>query len=373
MHVAQQLGVIRLPHPTSNAGFFILMTNLSAPNSDQIDSHMPDSGTPAARGNTTRRTMRAAVFAAPGNIELREVAIPEPGPTQVRIRLEGCGVCGSNLPVWEGRPWFEYPLEPGAPGHEGWGIVDAVGDEVASVAVGDRVGALSYHAFAEYDAVDATAVVPLPAKLAALPFPAEPLACAMNVLDRSEVKPGQVVTVVGVGFLGALLIQMMTRMGASVIAVSRRRSALDWAERMGAVAALPLTSPSEIQQQVDALTGGGGCQRVIEATGHQEPLDLASRLVAVRGKLVIAGYHQDGLRQVNMQQWNWRGIDVINAHERDPQIYIAGMHRATQAVASGQLDPAPLLTHSFPLSELAAALDVAALRPDHFMKALVVM
>lgn len=359
------------------------MANLSAPTSDSnhsrvkrshaSDSSPRDSLRSKSRRGTSPGTMRAAVIAAPGKIEIRELAIPDPGPRQVRVRLEGCGICGSNVPVWEGRPWFEYPLEPGAPGHEGWGVVDAVGSEVASVAVGDRVGALSYHAFAEYDTVDAAALVPLPDELAELRFPAEPLACAMNVLDRSDVEPGQIVTVVGVGFLGALLIQMMTRRGASVIAVSRRRSALHWAERMGAVAALPLSSPADVRQQIDALTHGAGCQRVVEATGYQEPLDLASELVAVRGKLVIAGYHQDGLRQVNMQQWNWRGIDVINAHERDPQIYTAGMQRAAQAVAAGQLDPSPLLTHSFPLSDLAAALDAAVHRPDDFMKAIVLM
>ncbi|WP_203329150.1 MDR/zinc-dependent alcohol dehydrogenase-like family protein [Candidatus Laterigemmans baculatus] len=350
------------------------MTNLSTPNSSSTDAssnlrgaRRRDSGSPAK----PPATMRAAVIAAPGKIELRELPLPEPGPRQVRVRLEGCGVCGSNVPVWEGRPWFEYPLEPGAPGHEGWGVVDAVGSEVQSLAVGDRVGALSYHAFAEYDTVDEDAAVVLPDELAELPFPAEPLACAMNVLERSDVQPGQVVTVIGVGFLGSLLIQMMTRRGARVIAVSRRRSALEWAERMGAIAALPLTSPDDVQQQVAALSGGDGCPRVIEATGFQEPLDLAAALVAVRGKLVIAGYHQDGLRQVNLQQWNWRGIDVINAHERDPAIYTAGMRRAAAAVVAGQLDPAPLLTHTFPLSELGAALDAAVQRPGHFMKAVV--
>lgn len=330
------------------------------------------SRSPGERGATAPTTMRVAVITAPGKVEVRETAIPEPGPRQVRVRLEGCGVCGSNVPVWEGRPWFEYPLAGGAPGHEGWGIVDAVGDRVSSVRVGDRVGLLSYHAFADYDVADDQSVVKLPDALAGAPFPAEPLACAMNVLDRSDVVPGQTVAVIGVGFLGALLIQMMSRMGITVVAVSRRHAALHWAERLGAAAALPIDAPEEVRQRIDRLTEGRGCQRVIEATGHQGPLDLAGELVAVRGRLVIAGYHQDGLRQVNMQQWNWRGIDVINAHERDPEIYTRGMQHAADAVAAGRLDPAPLLTHTFPLSQLADALDATRDRPGEFMKALVV-
>ena len=69
----------------------------------------------------------------------------------------------------------------------------------------------------------------------------------------------------------------------------------------------------------------------------------------MRGRLVIAGFHQDGPRSVDMQTWNWRGLDVINAHERDPDVYVEGMLLAAQAVATGRLDPRPLYTHVFPL------------------------
>jgi threonine dehydrogenase-like Zn-dependent dehydrogenase len=86
---------------------------------------------------------------------------------------------------------------------------------------------------------------------------------------------------------------------------------------------------------------------------------------------VIAGYHQDGLRQVNLQLWNWRGIDVVNAHERDPQRYVAGIRRAIELMTQGVLDPEPLYTHRFPLAGLGEALELTATRPDGFMKALV--
>src|SRR3954468_2502960 len=93
----------------------------------------------------------AAILTAPNHIEIQKVPLPEPAAGQVRVRLEGCGVCGSNLPPWEGRPWFTYPFPPGAPGHEGWGEVDMLGANVTKVAVGDRVAILSYNAYAEYD------------------------------------------------------------------------------------------------------------------------------------------------------------------------------------------------------------------------------
>jgi threonine dehydrogenase-like Zn-dependent dehydrogenase len=90
-----------------------------------------------------------------------------------------------------------------------------------------------------------------------------------------------------------------------------------------------------------------------------------------RGRLVITGFHQDGPRQVNMFLWNWRGLDVINAHERDPQVYVEGIRLAVDAVADGTLDPAPLYTHTFPLDRLGDAMETMRTRPDGFLKALV--
>lgn len=128
-----------------------------------------------------------------------------------------------------------------------------------------------------------------------------------------------------------------------------------------------------IIDEVKKLTNGNLCDRVIEATGKAWPLDLAGELVAERGMLVIAGYHQDGPRQINMQMWNWKGIDVVNAHERDPKIYLDGIRSAIDAVMADRIDPAPLITHHYPLEELNTALKDARDRPDGFLKAVVRM
>src|SRR5579875_1940568 len=105
------------------------------------------------------QTMRAAVIEAPGQVRVELAPVPEPGERQVRVRLEGCGVCASNLSPWEGQPWFTYPMAPGALGHEGWGIVDALGEGASGVSVGDRVAMLSGNAYAEYDVAHDRAVV----------------------------------------------------------------------------------------------------------------------------------------------------------------------------------------------------------------------
>jgi threonine dehydrogenase-like Zn-dependent dehydrogenase len=268
----------------------------------------------------------AARIVAPRRVALDRGPVPD---GELLVRVEGCGVCASSLPLWEGRPWFEYPLAAGAPGHEAWGRLDD----------GRRVTFLTQHGFAEWALADAGSVVELPAELDGLPFPGEALGCAVNIFRRSDVQAGQRVAIVGMGFLGSALAQLCAHAGAEVVPVRRG---------------------DEPQ---------GGADRVIETGGVQATLDVASRLVGERGRLVIAGFHQDGPRQVDLQSWNWRGIDVVNAHERDPAVYVEGMRAAVELAAQGVLDVERLVTHRFPLARAGDAFEAAATRPDGFVKA----
>jgi NADPH:quinone reductase-like Zn-dependent oxidoreductase len=81
------------------------------------------------------RTMQAVVLHGAGRAAIETVLRPEPASQQVRVRLQGCGVCASNLAVWAGPDWMQFPTEPGGLGHEGWAIVDAVGDDVVDPAI----------------------------------------------------------------------------------------------------------------------------------------------------------------------------------------------------------------------------------------------
>jgi len=193
----------------------------------------------------------------------------------------------------------------------------------------------------------------------------------MNIFRRSDIQAGQTIAIVGIGFLGSILTRLATDAGARVIAISRRPFALDVARDMGAAETVPMNDQLVTIERVKQLTDGLFCDRVIEAVGKQEPLDLSAELTRERGRLVVAGYHQDGPRQVNMWLWNWRGLDVINAHERDPKVYVQGIRDAVEAVATGRLDPRSLYTHVYPLHRLHDALDDTRDRPDGFLKALV--
>jgi threonine dehydrogenase-like Zn-dependent dehydrogenase len=299
-------------------------------------------------------TMAAAVLDAPGRAIVARRPVPETGPGQVLVRVEGCGVCASSLPLWEGRPWFEYPLPPGAPGHEAWGEVVA-GDLPA----GTRVAFLSQAGFAELDVAAADQVVVLPAALGRAAFPGEAVGCALNAFARGGVRPGETVAVVGAGFLGLLLVQLSVDAGARVVAFSRRRTGLELAARFGAEGVAVADELAE------------SCDVVFECGGVQETLDLASRLVRTRGRLAVAGYHQDGDRRIDLRSWNWRGIDVVNAHEREPAAYVAGMREAVAAALAGRIDLAPLVTHTLPLGRLAEAFELLRTRPEGFVKAVV--
>jgi threonine dehydrogenase-like Zn-dependent dehydrogenase len=284
---------------------------------------------------------RASVIAAPRRVEQVSRIVPAPGAGEVLVRLEGCGVCASSLPLWEGRPWFTYPRDPGEPGHEGWGRVEEAGAGVDSLQPGRRVAVLSFHGFAELEVVPAEACVPLPRDLDEQPFPGEAFGCAFNVAERARVEAGQRVAIVGMGFLGSCVAAICRNLGAEVVPVPRN---------------------AEVE---------GPFERVIEAAGTQTSLDTAAGLVDTGGLLVIAGYHQDGPRTIDLQSWNWRGIDVVNAHERSLARQVAGVAGAARLAAAGVLDVERLCTHVFPPTRLSEAFEAARVRPAGFVKALV--
>ena len=125
--------------------------------------------------------MRAAHLVAPRDLRIINVPDPSAGPDEVLIRLRGCGICASDLNAWRGVAGIEYPLSPGAPGHEAWGEVVATGAGAEGVRVGQLVTGLVWNGLAEIGVARAAHLVPIDG-----PLLGEPLACAMNVLRRAE-------------------------------------------------------------------------------------------------------------------------------------------------------------------------------------------
>ena len=310
---------------------------------------------------------KTAVITAPKTIEVQEMNLPEPNANQVLIKMTGCGMCASTIPVWEGRDWFTYPLPPGNPGHEGWGEIVATGEEVRNFRPGQLVAVLNDTALADYSLATENQLVALPEMLRNIPFPGEPFGCVANIRNRMQVSKGDTVAVIGLGFIGLCLTAILAREGIHVIALSRREFSRNKASELGAKTTVEMDDHYRIIDHVKKITAGKGCNFVVECTGKSWPLDLAAELVAERGTLVIAGYHQEA-RQVNMQLWNWKGLDVINAHERDVEVYKDGVRTAVKWIQEGMLDPRDFLTHHFTLDQLPEAFEMLRKTPEGTIK-----
>ena len=304
--------------------------------------------------------MRALSLRGPRDAVVHHVSDPSPARGEVLVRIRACGVCGSDLNAWRGVTGIDFPLAPGAPGHETVGEVIGLGCGVSGLRPGDTVTGLMWNGFAELGVARAEDLVALASGRSLL---GEPLACAMNVVRRAGIRPGDRVAVVGFGYLAALVVQLLSPDIGGWVAISRRADSRALALRLGAEAAFDFSNvPSDLWD---------GFPVVIEAAGVQRTLDYGTWLTAYGGRLVVAGYHADGPRTVNMQSWNWKGIDVINAHERQSSVYVAALREGLELSAARGVDLAPLHTHSWSLDEAAEAFRYAEERPPGFVKSVV--
>ena len=316
--------------------------------------------------------MRSATLLEPRRFTVDPMETPVPGEGEVLLKVRGCGVCGSDMGPWKGIQGLEYPMKPGAPGHEIFGTVEALGPGVEGLKAGDLVTALTYRAYSEYDVARAADIVPLPASLAGKVVLGEPVACAVNVSHRTGVKEGDVVVLLGTGFLGALMLQLLNLPDAP--APSRANHLPPQALRGDG-------RPAGRRRVVDLRRrrpqpGGRGHQRGDGERGNRG--DRQAAPARPRRRADPGAWPADHRRlspgrprTVNMQLWNWRGIDVVNAHERDPEIYKRGMEEGVRLLAEGGLDLEPLITHTFPLAEINRAFATSEERPEGFLKSVV--
>jgi threonine dehydrogenase-like Zn-dependent dehydrogenase len=209
---------------------------------------------------------------------------------------------------------------------------------------------MSGHAYAEYDITSCDCVVPLPEELDDDPFPGEAFADAINVFESSDIRSGQTVAIVGGGFMGLLLTQLAADRGAHVAVLSRRRFELDYAESMDAEESVLLSADGQDARRALRINGGEPFDRVIETSGTQPALCLARQLCADNAGLVIAGEPCGGARDR----------------------YVKGVRRAIQAALEGRLDPFPLLSHKVSMRSLDSGFELTRVRPEGFIKALLV-
>ena len=262
----------------------------------------------------------AQISKAGGDFELVEREIPQPGPGQVRVKVEACGICHSDVLVKDGVwPGLQYPR---VPGHEVAGRVDALGDRVANWTKGDRVG-VGWHGghdfvcdqcrradFAmcmnrkvtgiDFDGGYAEYMIAPAEGLAAIPdeLPAEeagPFMCAgvtvFNALRNSGARAGDVVAVQGIGGLGHLGVQYARRMGFETVALGRGKDKEPLAKNLGAHRYID----SDVVDPIAELQKLGGARVILATAPNAKAISSVVGGLGVNGNLLIPAAPNDPL------------------------------------------------------------------------------
>ena len=336
--------------------------------------------------------MKAAMFYGGKDIRVEEVPDPVPAPGEVLIQVKAAGICGSDLHgyrVRPERPWFPYPHTSG---HELAGVVAALGPSATGLKVGDRVGVEPLHligcgkcrwcrhghyeacpmrgtvngvrrhssGFAELDVAPEGSCYPLPDELSIEAASIlDVYACAVHALHRVPVRPSYTVVVVGTGPIGLSAAEAYKALGArQVIVCGRRDAILAQAKEMVADQVVNSAKVDPVEA-VKELTDGEGANVVIEAVGGRAPtFEIALRMVAPNGTLGIMGMYALpqtlDCRAAYGKQVRITWINSYGAWEGVPEFKIA-----MDMMTSGKFHPLQVITHRFPLEEIAAAFAAA--------------
>jgi 2-desacetyl-2-hydroxyethyl bacteriochlorophyllide A dehydrogenase len=323
--------------------------------------------------------MQAAYLFGPRDLRLIDAAPDTLGPDEVRIDVALSGICGTDLHVYAGLVYGAPSTGPVALGHEYSGRVAEVGAGVTAFRVGDRVtsipGGPCYRCFlcrtgrpslcpnrvsGRRGSWAPSLVVPaqicwrvpddVPDDLATL---TEPLACAIRAVDRAELHAADRVCIIGAGPIGLLLLAVARAAGAQTVIVTEPSAyRRDLAARLGADLVLdPVTTDvlAAVHEQTDRL----GAEVVFEAVGLPATMEQAIALAAPGGTVVIAGVaDRDARASFRPQELFFKELTI-----RGTKGVTNGIDRALRWL--GQLNLAPLITHTIPLPRVQEAIDLS--------------
>ena len=324
--------------------------------------------------------MKAVRLEAVGAIAMREVGKPSVGPDDLLVRIEACGVCGTDRHLFHG----EFPCKPPVtPGHEFSGIVEVVGASVSGFSIGDRVtgdpniacgrcphchtgrvnlcrnlSAIGIHrdgGFAEYVVMPQKQAFLLPKTLKPTHGAfCEPLACCLHGVDLAAIRPGASVAVLGGGVIGLLIVQLARLAGATTIVLSTRQaSRRALAEDLGATASVDPGAGDVI----DAIAGPaglvpGGVDVVFECAGVRDTVEQSMRLAKAGGTVIIVGVVPQGMK-VTFEPFDllFRELKVLGSFLNP---FTHG--RAAELIASGAIEVDRLISRQVTLEEAPAVI-----------------
>jgi L-iditol 2-dehydrogenase len=305
--------------------------------------------------------MRAARLHGVRDLRQELLPIPEPGPRDLLVRIEACGVCPTDIRKYLiGAGDGAYPLNPG---HEWVGRVERAGSDVADWHTGDRVYGDTYAGYAEYALVPVDAAewsygplrvderIPLDRAVFV-----EPLAdCIHCVHNQASVRDGDHIAVVGAGQMGLQLVAVAHAVGAHVLSVEPLESRRVLAKDLGAEEAIP---PEGWPERARSWAGGEGLRAVIIAVGSPGPVEAALRSLAPGGRVVLfAGLGDQGSAVVDLNLVHYRELTIVGSEwvGAPPNSRLDCYERAHDLLASGRLKLERLVDHRCTLDALAQA------------------
>lgn len=334
---------------------------------------------------------RVAKVVAPRKLEIVEEEIPQLKAGEVLIKVKSCGLCHTEVPIYEGRkgPFGkrkvggyecgyqeDKPRFPTRIGHEPTGTVVEVGPEVSRFEVGDLVSGLVGGGFRTHLVTAGERLCRLPDGLAlelenAL---AEPLMCVANVVRVANPEIGDYVAVIGAGFMGLLVDAGLAKHPLrELIAIDLVDERLDWARKMGATVTI---NPKKeiVEQRIEELTGGRGVDVAIDITGRYAGLATAAKIIKRgRGKILAPSYYgQAETIDIGPELMNKAPI-IISAHPQYSMNYLYDMETGIWAAAKRIFPIGELITHRFAFEDINNAFQALATNPEGYVKGIVVM
>jgi D-arabinitol dehydrogenase (NADP+) len=329
--------------------------------------------------------MKAVVYDAPGRFSVTSVPTPEPGPGEVRVQMAATGICGTDLHIHDGNFFAAFPLTPG---HEPFGIVDAVGDGVEGVRVGGRVavngnsgcgrcefctrgrpllcrdlralGVTGPGGFAEFMLAPAGQCFPIDDLEDDAAVMVEPTACAVHGLETLELAPGSDALLFGAGPTGLMLAQLLAANGAARVTVAAPTEfKLELARDLGADEAvrIPRDDQDEAERRL-RYVAPDGFDVVVDATGAAAVSQLAVSLAKDGGTVLWYGVTRPDDRV---------SLSPYDVYRRELTIkgsfaQVSSFPQAIAALRSGRVRTDGVITHRFPLDRFGDALE--AVRSD---------
>lgn len=323
-----------------------------------------------------------------GRIEMRQGALPVPGPQQVRIRIKACGICGSDIHYFAEGAMGEWTFSPYSPGHEAAGVVDSVGSQVKNFKPGDRVtiephvpcgkctlcrsgyynlcagqvwlsGTGVQGTFADYVCTDEVAVFKIPDSMtfeqAAM---VEPAAVALHTINRASFRPGDTGIIIGLGPIGLLTLQAFKAAGGgSAICLDVIPSRLDLAARLGA--------DRTINTQTEQVDLSRTANVVFETSGAHSVMENVLGYATVGGCVAQVGWPRGGRVNMNVARLIQNELTYVGVHK------YAGEFPATiNLIADGRIQVDALITHTYPLQRCMEAFQMASGHPEETIKVL---